>query len=54
MSESGLTTDEKRRLLIEEGVFTGVESADHDFVAMLWKARDTEEYEVRLGFRRPP
>jgi hypothetical protein len=49
MSDGERTTDEKRRILLDEGVFTGVESADDAFVAILWNARDSAEYDVRLG-----
>jgi hypothetical protein len=54
MAIVGETTEEMRRVLLSEGVFTGAAIADADVLTMYWKARDSDEYQHALERRRHP
>jgi hypothetical protein len=47
MAITGVSTREMRRILLDEGVFTGVALADAAVLAMYWQARDSDEYQYR-------
>jgi hypothetical protein len=48
MTAARETSSERRCLLVEEGVFSKVESADDQTLDMMWRIRSSDEYKSQL------
>jgi hypothetical protein len=54
MATIGLTAQEKRLILMDEGVFKNAAIADDATLVMYWGARDSSEYQRRLATLQTP
>jgi hypothetical protein len=46
---SAMTTQEIRRILLDEGVFKDIATADVVALDMCWRMRESDEYQDRLA-----